>query len=352
MNLSRLQVVLNHDDPNLVSVGLSELSKQILLENNCIEDFGYMGRSLQYSSINGSSNPEVKGLLSTYIKSSPQIEEFFLLWDMPGIETNKQFCLSHISCLSAILFCTRGSTFAEKIANRIISDYSKSLISSLSSSNTSTVHSTLGLLIALSRVSSGIAKNVYSNIVKSCSILNQLLQKGKSIPWEHNNIKISTDSRYLIALLVFVLLRTLDADVCEDFLSNSRSLFFRVLNGQQTDPLETKELILRAVSEIVAMQLHLSMKCKVFDRQMIRYLASNVNSDHASIEDLSHNLLVTYANILVHMYGDKKAKTDKGAPSVMVAFSKELSPHLYIPHRQVMSESDSLTALNIIYHGY
>jgi hypothetical protein len=102
------------------------------------------------------------------------------LWGEIVPPTNKQFCLSHISCLSAILFCTRGSTFAEKIANRIISDYSKSLISSLSSSNTSTVHSTLGLLIALSRVSSGIAKNVYSNIVKSCSILNQLLQKGKS----------------------------------------------------------------------------------------------------------------------------------------------------------------------------
>ena len=175
MNVSRFQIALNHEDPTVIISGLKSFSNQILKEHDALYAFGYNGRSINSLLFSSSSNilyPYYSkinelpvGLLALYLKSSPQIEELFVLWNLQGYDINKELCPIHMKCIASILFCSHNDdNFCNVVINRIISEYSKSILSQLGSSNQNVIHSTLGLCIAIARVSKQHACDTYQKL--------------------------------------------------------------------------------------------------------------------------------------------------------------------------------------------
>ena len=91
LNVPRFQLALNSEEPDIVKLGLRQFLQQILNEHGIEETFGT--NSIKYiegediESILYPTTPlKVQGLLKDYLEASPQIEEFFILWDLPGRE--------------------------------------------------------------------------------------------------------------------------------------------------------------------------------------------------------------------------------------------------------------------------
>ena len=104
MNLSRFQLALNHDDPVIVIKGLTLFREQILLDHGWKQTLGYCGVSL-ISTID--RTPAIGNLLKSYLASSPQLEELFILWSLPGRGEVNELIVAHMSCLASIFFCLR-----------------------------------------------------------------------------------------------------------------------------------------------------------------------------------------------------------------------------------------------------
>ena len=105
MNVSRFQLSLNHEDPDVIKQGLNEFQKQVTQE--LVEDtdhpnsYGYHGRQLfspdygtsdaidtLYQSFASFLNPvalvlPISCLLSAYLQASPLVDELFVLWSLP-----------------------------------------------------------------------------------------------------------------------------------------------------------------------------------------------------------------------------------------------------------------------------
>jgi hypothetical protein len=341
MNISRLQVVLNHNDPDIVLNGINEFTKQILLENNSIESFGYNGRSCTtHFTLSSQNAVEVKGLLESYIKSSPQLEELFILWDMSGRESNKPLIVAHLTCIAAILHIAKGdSNFCERISQRILSDYSKSLLESLSSNHSATVHSTIGLLIAICRLSQHASQTTYTSILSQSSTLSHLLQKGKETLWTSPlGEQLFSDSRCLISLLVLLLTFQGDPIVVSDLVSNHKSLLRRVFNGLSSDPPHTVELIVVSLIEILKdSQLSHSLKIQIFDKTLLHhmmvYTSHDNNAKYEIASQLIHKLTKIYINMIIGQGHSNNQK--QGNNYNLQMLMRELSPHLCQSHREV-----------------
>ena len=94
MNVSSLQISLNHENIEIIFSGLESFTRQILVEHNALESFGYCGRGV-YHNIScdlpdSSRHPtETCGILLDYITSSPQAEELFQIWNLSDIKDEK-----------------------------------------------------------------------------------------------------------------------------------------------------------------------------------------------------------------------------------------------------------------------
>jgi GTPase SAR1 family protein len=214
ITVARFQVALNHEDPDIVSKGLLEFEKKVLEDNDCVESFGYNGRNAN-SNISNAVDPhfpvQITGVLSTFINSSPRLEELFVLWNLPGRDEYKLLSTNHTRCIAIILHIARSDRiFCDRIVSRIINEHAKSLQSQLSSGINHLVHASLGLILAMSRTSPENSRNVYVKLLSIFpSVIKTLSQRGKGVTWEfsdnNNNslsegnsqkiFKLSTDSR-------------------------------------------------------------------------------------------------------------------------------------------------------------
>ena len=265
MNVSRFQIALNHEDPNVIISGLKSFSHQILKEHEALYAFGYNGRtinSLIFSSASNILYPYYNkvnempcGLLLSYLQSSPQIEELFILWNLPGYDVNKELCSSHMNCIASILFCAHlDETFCNYVINRVISEYCKSILTQLSSSgNQNVVHSTLGLCIAMARVSKQHACDTYQKIMISNNLFATLLQRGKTATWpsddieiDNNTESISTDSRLLIIIWFLLIMDAADSTIAAE-IATSNSILRRITNGIHKDPTYTIIIALNGI---------------------------------------------------------------------------------------------------------
>lgn len=214
MNVSRFQVALSNEEPEVVSQSLELFRLQILKESGTELGFGYNGRSLQSTSnseltptshiLHPPMVPQVSGLMEAFIRVSPQCEELFALWDLPARDNNKDLCANHMSCLAAILYCSSSNeSFCNTIVTRIMSEYSKSIHQQLSSGQLHLVHSTIGLCISMARISPQICRDVYQRIVSTINVatLAILCQRGKAVLWEptsSSSPQPSTSSSFIV----------------------------------------------------------------------------------------------------------------------------------------------------------
>jgi hypothetical protein len=102
MNVARFQVALNHEDPEIVTRGLESFSNQVLYEHDLLLSFGYHGRCVSGKPSEYLSPPRptvLKGLLRAYLDSSSQLEELFVLWQLPERDSDRKLCSAYVKAL-------------------------------------------------------------------------------------------------------------------------------------------------------------------------------------------------------------------------------------------------------------
>jgi hypothetical protein len=333
MKLGRFQLALNHDDPNFVIQGLNEFTEKILFEHNAIESFGYYGRSLlPYQTLDGNCPLEIKGLLRDYISSSPQIEELHILWKISGRSENPDLILAHTHCFAAILHCAKSDQgFCNRIVARILSEYSRTVSNQLTLGQQNIIHSTLGLLLAMCASSPQNSRDTYHKLLNHLAPLQTLLQKGKAISTEISGVRVQTDSRHLIILLVLMVLYHCDTIIGNELISH-KGLFNRVVNGIHKDSSHTILQVIQNVSEIlISPPVPYQIKVNLIDASFLSKLLEL--KDEQNIES-TKKLLSEYCHLLVDS-GSRRGEGKYNPMNRMTLVVKTLSPHLDIFHREV-----------------
>lgn len=339
MNLARFQLALNHDDPSIVVTGLKEFKDRIILDHSTLLSFGYNGRSFTEPGILVKQPQHVTGLLKDYIHSSPQLEELFILWKISGREENTDLLIAHNQCWSAILHCAISETkCCSDAVTRLLSECWRSIINQLSMSSTAVVHSSLGLLISMCRTSTQNCCDTYTKLISHATELHSLLQRGKSVSYELDSIKISTDSRYLVALLVYTVIWKSDAVGLE--LVGHRGLLSRVTNGIQKDHivmvmLTCKSIYQLLVCDSVPVVVKVELISGSFLEKLLELSNSEMTSEHDELAECLDLILKAYTDALIHASGGKKS-VGASVHGHMAVLIKVLSPQSDMSHREVV----------------
>jgi hypothetical protein len=351
MKLARFQLALNHDDPKITIQGLQEFKDKILLEHNAIESFGYNGRSLssyQKLEFSSSSSLEIKGLLKEYLLSSPYLEELFILWKIPDRNENPDLIVAHTQCLAAILHCAKSDQRScDRIVSRVLSEFSRAITNQMTSGQQNIIHSTLGLLFMMCSSSSQNCRDTYQKLINHLHPLQTLLQKGKTISVEISGVRLSTDSRHLIVLLILLIFFHCDIMIGNELISQ-KGFFNRVVNGLHKDTPETVHQILQSSLEILSSStVPYLMKVNLIDPSYLNKLLELNNEQNLII---SKKLLLSYCHLLVESGGGGRREGKVNLPmNRMVLLIKTLSPQIDLFHKEVrfdsMSEHHSMSDL-------
>lgn len=350
MNLNRFQLALNHDDPNVVSTGLNEFKAQVLTQHDALSSIGYHGRGCANNAtieeiVHPVAAPAIQGLLLEYVGKSPQIEELFVLWALPGRDDDRALSAAHMSCIAAILHCsTSNPSFCNAVVSRILCDHMKSLHSQLASGNVELIHSTLGLLLAMMRTSQQNCKDVFQKLNLSNPALDAVIQKGKVVNYQctKHQHAIGTDSRLLVILLVLLVLEASDATAVLELFAE-KSLMRKVMHSIGRDSIETLQIVLPGVlwalkqNAVLAPHVH-----DIFDGATIRQLVLLYAHKDDAAQELAHSFLLELLAYLKQP-ASKRGKVGGGA-SVAGSISKccgyiaqYLQPHTDPRQEEVIS---------------
>lgn len=355
MNVARFQIALNHDDPDVVAKGLDDFRTQILHEHKAVELFGYNGRCVT-STIDRVIRPDLSfpiiGLLSSFLQSSPQLEELFILWGLPGRDGDKQLCASHMSCIAAILHCTfSDQRVSNIIVSRILHEYSKSIYLQISSGDQKLIHSTLGLLIAIGRTSPSNARDLHQRIMFSAPSFVSLVQRGKTLSWvcPSSGEILSTDSRLLLIILFLTILDSSDDEVLMQLLLPD-SLFRRIFASVHKDHKDSIKLTLEGLSSIQKNNYFLSITAvtTLFDSALLYKLFTLYDNSDEEVQEILHSFLVNYSTIVAKVLCMRKGGVNFQTPhqftnarNAAYHLIKYLEGHRDLRHREVMLFLDS-----------
>jgi hypothetical protein len=327
LTVPRFQLALNHENPDIVIKGLEAFVERVVVEHGAGASFGYHGRN--EGPVEKQIYPEhpsaVVGLLGQYLHSSPQIEELFVLWNLPGRDENKALCAVQSECIAVILHCTHQyPDLGKAIVSRMLRENAKSIHMQLISGNTSLVHSTLGLIIEMCRCSSQSAKDTFQKIMINTSSLAPLVQKGKPVNYTSpSGAKLVTDNRYLMALYLLSALRSNDPELLIEIFG-SNSLFRKIAFNLTKDNLPMVQLILEGVLCVLG-STHISPKIKhvLVDLSFLKCSFQLYASEDTEIAQCAHSFLlkIVSSNIL--------------AATVSMGLASELLGHVDLRHREV-----------------
>lgn len=272
MNVLRLQVAFNHDDSTIVARGLSEFINQISVDHDVTHNYGYNGFSHDHLSRPYNYVPVEdvldSGILSLFLLSSPVLEELFVLWKLPDIhDKDHSFCHLLMQCIGLSLHCLRANTkFCTDMVNRILHEHISSIHTQLSSDDANVVHSTLGLILSMCRLSVSICRDIYQKVICNTPIFDLLAQRGKlvvkkvKLPMESSddgdgsdNVDeciLDFDSRKLVALISFTVYMSGDDDLKFQMSNNSKSVLRRVCSPLKTDNALMIRMLLNAIQNV------------------------------------------------------------------------------------------------------
>jgi hypothetical protein len=336
MDVLRLRVALNSSDYGIIGHGLSAFTEKILMENNAKRSFGYHGRSypassgyrnhddLYYNALLVSApsdglsglDSEVKGELAALIQSSPMLEEFFQLWDIPARDDDKVLCMNHMTCLAAILHCSKANTsFSTAIVNRILHDYVKSIHRQLSGGHTGLAHATFGLLIAMARTSSQNARDAYQKLHFGHESIQKHVTPGKQISstWtppgdiEYEEEKFTTDARLLLTILALVIMKAANDEIVNDMLSRD-STFRKLIASIQKDSSNGIILLLSGLRIIQRNDYYLSASVnnQLVDDYFLAKIVTLIESDNFDLQAHASRFLEDFVNHAMKLSGDSK----------------------------------------------
>ena len=316
MSTARFLLSLNHDDPKVVMLGLNEFKQQVIKEHNAVVSIGYNGRSCVQGQdtehmLHPNPNKSLTGVLSEYIGKSPQIEELFVLWNLPGRDEDRALSSAHVACLASILHCAKSNvSFCNSVVSRLLCDHLKALHNQLASGNVELIHSTLGLLLAMARTSEQNCKDVFQKLNLSSQALDAVVQKGKAVTWmcAENNQSLSTDSRLLVILIVLLVLEAGDETAMLELFAE-RSLMRKVMHSIGRDSTETLNIVLPGIlhalqrNQILNSHLH-----DIFDGATVRQLVLLYAHKEESVQQLAHDFMLQLVDHLSGVSGNGKRR--------------------------------------------
>lgn len=380
MTLNRLRIALNSNDYGIVTKGLVDFTNYILDENNAVLSFGYKGRSyVDKPQVQRKSTWEVdietlfpsfdievlaKGDLKQLIDSSPQLEEFFQLWDLPGRNDDKILCAEHMTCLAAILHCSRShATFCSTIVNRILHGYLRSIYNQLASNSPALIHATLGLLVSIVRISPGMGRDLYQKIQLTHDSFLSLISRSRSISWspdvkyiKHPSIKFSTDSKYLLVLLVLSILRISNQETIHELLGRD-SIYKKLIASLHKDSRDVIRLLLIGLKYIQRDDYCLALPSKslliddYFQNKLLTLLnspqsvlAEGETANIQVIKEASYSLLSDFIKHIVPHTAMRRGTVNRGR-FIALKLIKSLQGHTDVKQRQVRALAMSLKAI-------
>lgn len=279
-----------------------------------------------------------------YVQKSPQVEELFVLWALPGRDEDRALSAAHMSCIAAIIHCsTSNSSFCNAIVSRILCDHMKSLHSQLASGNVELVHSTLGLLLAMMRTSQQNCKDVFQKLNLSNPALDAVIQKGKTVNYQcaKHQHAIATDSRLLVIMLVLLVLEASDATAVLELFAE-KSLMRKVMHSIGRDSLETLQIVLPGVlwtlqqNPVLAPHVH-----DIFDGATIRQLVLLYSHKEEAAQALAQSFLVDLLGFLKHPSATRGKASGGAAVASSVSkccgyVAQHLQPHADLRQEEVM----------------
>ena len=329
MNLGRFQLSLNHNDPSVVLLGLNEFKKQVLADHNAVAHFGYNGRPCSINTeitdvLHPQAPQSMTGLLLEYLTKSPQIEEMFVLWTLPGREDDRALCAAHMGALACILHIARSNiTLCNSVVSRILCDHLKSLHSQLASGNTELIHSTLGLILTMMRTTPQNCKDVFQKLTLSSQTLDYVIQKGKTVNWlcSTHNHNLTTDSRLLIIILVCLVLETVDENAVLELFAE-KSLMRKVMHSIGRDSPETLQIVLPGVLHALKTNTVLSIHLHdIFDGSTIRQLVQLYTRPEEVMQSYGHNYLLELVENLRILQSSSKRSSRNAHGTTTAAMS-------------------------------
>lgn len=335
--LTKIQVALNHEDPAILIRGLDFFKNVILEEHDAIKSFGYKGRG-EVNNVHSLIYPdhprEIVGILLQFRQSSPQLEELFVIWHLPGRDDNRALCASHMDCVAAILHCSHADQdLCKTLVYRVLRECAKSLHMQLTSGNVSLVHSTLGLIIEMCRTSDQNCRDTYQKLMLSSASLAALVQKGKPISFRSDpdgdgESKLTTDTRYMMMLLIITLLRGADIAMASEIFAGS-SIFRKAYHNMFRDNYATVELIIVGVSTVLRDLSGSSGKLKyaLIDTSFLKSVLNLYNNEDDSISNCAHRFMLGFCSTMAY---------NSVTASVVACLVSSLQGHCDIRHRELI----------------
>lgn len=363
MNTAKFLFCLNSDDPEIVAQGLEEFRDQVLVDHGATATYGYHGRGSTDNVMETFLPKPVTatvGMLASFIKSSPQLEELFVLWGLPGVDDDKSLSSSLMSCMAVILHvATSNSHFCTVIVNRIIFQHSKSILSRISSGNLKLVHSTLALVLAMCRTSAQNCRDTFQKLVAiSSSTFSTVLQQGKVITFEGGqkdesikNPKLKTDCRLLTVVIILSAVMAIDMTSGPDIHSNIAYLLKRITSSIAKDGSFLVHLILESLMYIRRTPLsELLVGSKLVDIKFQDNLLYLYHNEDTKIQRVAHSFLLDHSHHLV----DGMSKGGRGvvagtSKASALQLLRHLEGHRDLRHREVGDcEVDDLSSLAVM----
>lgn len=344
LTISGFRITLNHEDPEFVIGGLKDFNKQVLLDHDAFDSFGHHGRCNSFEVeriLSPDSITATTGLLSDLILSSPQLEELFVLWDIPSRNEDKLLCSVHMTTFAVIFHCCQRNqiTFGNKIASRILHDFTKSIFLQLATGHIELVHATLGLLIAISRTSHQNARDVYQKIIANASSIESLTQRGKMLPWSDLNgeKKMSTDCRYLLIILILSILQAADDELLKDIFANN-SIMRKVIGTINKDNKHGMKLLIEGLQFVQRDKYYLltNIKHPIIDYTFQNKLFLLYRYEDSNIKTVVHEFVLDYSRNLAEVLQlGKKHSSNNFARQMALQLIKHLMGHQNLKHREI-----------------
>jgi hypothetical protein len=394
---TRVLFALNSDDPEIVAQGLEEFHRQIASDHHIELSYGYHGRgySGQFLEVfRPQPVPSIVGALAAFIRASPQLEELFVLWGLPGRDDDKRLCASHMSCLAIILHCLAAtqSTLCNAVVNRVLHEFSRSIVSQLTSGDLRLIHSTLGLILAMCRSSTQNCRDTVQKLLNtSPNTYATLLQQGKTITWDGPvaagaaasavsaaaaatsstaaaatgsdgaeeavattaGVKLKTDARFLLILIVLTAVEAADYSIASELFSSGTSLLKRVTNAIHKDSTSTVKLVLECLMHF-RRQSHIEqlLGSRILDPKFQNNLLMMYNCEDSQVQEVVHAFLSNHCSHLASSMGKggpsgKKSAVQSNARNAAIQLLRALEGHRDLRHREVSTAAIRATAATV-----
>jgi len=288
MSLTKFQLCLNHESPGIVKTGLIEFSNQVLKDHDLVGKFGCCGRA--YSNITKelvtqtvSSTGPVKGILQSYIQSSPRLDELFVLWQLSGRDDDDSLCIAHTRCMTILLFCTGSIPHLQKlIATKLMNEYVSSVMIQLSNGSMELRKITIGLLLCILRIRNEEMTHRVLDLVLNDPTLfkvsveslssssSPILDEKDSPSVEHYDA--STDMRFLLLLFFFTALSSA-SEITMNLMITENSPFLQLLENVLVDQTSVSHIKLAIEGLILISSHNKTLQMNLFQVQIMNKIS-------------------------------------------------------------------------------